>query len=1141
MKKNSYPVPVVIKEIMKYTTLIAITLRLLTSVCLADPTYAQDLLNKPVTIEFKNIALREALNQISIQASCQFIYSKNLLPLTDKVSLKTQNSKLSSVLDELLKPYGVIYEPSDSYIFIKAKPKSTTLLPEKSIGTITGKVIDSQNGEPMVGVNIALKNTTKGTITDAKGEYSIGVTDENAVLIFTFIGYNNEEVRVGSQTIINVSLVPSIETLSQVVVIAYGIQEKRDLTGSVTKVLGKDFSNQPQENINARLQGRVAGLQVVQHSGNLGVESLVRVRGTGPLLGPADPLYVIDGVPVLGADSGAGIGSRGGQQLNTISNINYNDIESVEVLKDAAAVSLYGARASNGVILITTKRGSKSGNSKLDFSYYTGFSQPTNHLNLLNGQQLIDFYETSLVNTNARRAALGQSLIQADQNFINTRNRGNNTDWQKEIFRQNAPVSSYNFSLSGGSEKTQYYTSVAYFDQSGVAISNRLRRFNGRVNIDHQALPKLKISTSIGIGYQQLNRVGEGGDRNSIVSLAYGKNPNLAVYNPDGTFATDDPTNKWNPIQEASEVTYKNLMKKFLGTAYGEYEFIKGLKLRSQWSTEITRIDDNYFEPTTLQGVGNTFAQNASYQQTNWASENYLTYITTLGTQHKINALLGFSQQFIKYEQLEVSNSKGSNNIVTTVNNGSSPNINDRVEEQGVQSVYSRVNYTFKDKYLFTGNLRADASSRFGANKRWGLFPSAAIAWRFSSEPFLNNVDWLSDSKFRVSYGLAGNQNSITSIYAYQGPVALGINYIQGYAGAASGQGDVPNNNLQWEVNKQLDLGLDLTFFKGRISLTADYYNRVTDKAIFPVRVPLSQGFFTVRANVAGLENKGVEFSLTTQNLTGAFKWSTSFNIAHNRAIITKIPGVGQQASGSTNLELAEYTFFPSFEKSPQGIYRVGYAPSSFYGFESAGVDPTTGNALYLNKEGNAVTGNKITATDSKIIGNPYPKHTGGIENTFSYQGIDLSIFLNWSYGNQLYNSTRAALVGNDPIGFVPTTEVLRSWSPSNTNTDVPIALLGSDANINNLPSTRFVEDGSFLRLRSLSLGYNFQNGLIQRLKMRSARVYISAQNLLTFTKYSGVDPETLNRVYNARTLVGFDILPYPQVKTYQIGINLGF
>ena len=960
---------------------------------------------------------------------------------------------------------------------------------------VSGKVL-SEDGLPLPGANILLKGSYKGVISKIDGTYQINVPSESSVLIYSFVGYEKQEITVGNRLVIDVTLIPESKYLSELVVVGYAVEKKVLLTGSVGVVSSDKLKDIPVSGIDGLLQGQASGVQVSQNSGTPGGEMTVRIRGVGSISGSSQPLYIIDGVPVITGDF-AQVGYEG-QGINALSDLNPSDIESISILKDAAAASIYGARANNGIIVITTKRGSNQ-KTLINFNSYNGIQQVWKKLDMLDSRQWME-YRNDLAGTTV--------FTQDDIDNITT-----DTDWQKTIFRI-APTSNYELSASGGNDKTIFYMSGNVFNQTGTLIGTDYMRMSGRLNVDHNVSEKLKVGASLGVTHSKTDRVE--GDQTLHGPLPNGiSTPAIyPVYNPDGTYNQDGPYS--NAVSIANEAINQNFSFRTLGNTYFNYQILPRLSFSSKWGVDFLNFREHAYESVkTVQGAKyNGLGFETFTNVMNILSNNILKYQASLD-KNEFEFLLGYSfekyqtrHSFIRGQDFADENLEYLSSAATIVSASSG------ASNDGIRSWFGRMNYNYDNKYISSFSGRFDSSTKFGENNRTGFFPSGSFAWRIGQESFMESLPQISELKIRTSLGLTGNDDIPSFLYAE----LYGVTSYAGLSGIYPSS--IPNPDLKWESTTQFNFGVDLGVFENRIFLTADYYNKQTKDLLLARPLPESSGFTSITENIGEIENKGFEIGINTNNLTGTLKWTTSINLSANRNKVLKLyngQALGDRGRGSNRVE----------EGEPIGI---------FYSYKWLGVDPSTGDVVYAD----VTKSNGITADDRTKVGDPHPDFIGGITNTLSYKGIDLSLFMQFSYGNDVFNGSRLfleSLQGGDN----QLEDVIRRWQKPGDITDIPRATNDPvKAAENKRVSSRFIEDGSYLRVKNLTIGYTFPNSLIGKLRLASLRVYFSGQNLLTFTNYSGLDPE-VNYLGNDNTVIGTDFFTYPQARSYNFGVNLKF
>ena len=1023
---------------------------------------------------------------------------------------------------------------------------------------ISGKVSDGQNGDPMPGVNVVVKGGEIATTTDGYGNYSVAVQDINSVLVFSFVGFKSQEIVVKQQRVINVKMTRSAHSLQDIVIIGYGQQKKSDLTGSISVVGNNELKALPVANLEQGLQGRSAGLNISQSNGAPGASLRVRIRGSNSISYGNDPLYVVDGFPINSSPGNGNFSANAAfgknQETSPLAFINPDDIESISILKDASATAIYGSRGANGVIIITTKKG-KAGRTEINFGAYAGVQQVSKKLDLLNAHDWATL--DRLFYSRFRNGSLLSRSYPEDQ----IAQMGKGTDWQDAIFR-NAGIYNYDLSLRGGNDKTRFSISANYFDQEGIIINSGYKKGSLSMNLDQQISSKLKIGANFIGGYIQDRAISQGTDNQNypgVIVSALEAIPTLPVKNPDGSYSSQTETylktgifgNTFlqNPVQIAKELLYRKSDIRILGNLYAQYEILKGLtaKVSGNIDAENTRLNtyipSDFVVSQTTGGTASIFTN----QRIGWINENTLNYDRIFGGRHHINALLGFTAQK-EYGESATATSQGFFTNVTNYNNlsiGSNPQApSSGVSEWALLSYLGRFNYELDNKYLFTATARYDGSSRFGKSHRYGFFPSAAFAWRINEENFMKNSEVISDLKLRVSYGVTGNQE--IPLYRNLQTYGLGTPYTLGDKNTTSiVPSGLANNDLKWESTYQFDIGFDLGLFNNRISITSDYYSKITKDLLFNATIPSQGGFTSILQNVGSVQNKGVELQLNAVLIDKAFKWNISGNIDFNRNKVIKLNGGVDMIMGSNVSSM--------YIGGPASVVMVGKPIGAFYGYIFDGIWQTQaeydkgpmanntnsgpGFENYRDINGNGVFEEGI---DRTIIGDPNPKYTFGITNDFSYKGFDLNIFIYSWQGNDVLNVNKVELTSqiNQGNGLAIYNQ---AWDGPGTGNQIAKVDRpnGRSGTFPNRVSTFILEDGSFIKLRNLSLGYNLPLGAKGHI-ITQARIYVSAENLFIITKYSGYDPE-VSALGDDNTVSGVDLNNYPQAKTYRIGFQLGF
>ncbi len=995
---------------------------------------------------------------------------------------------------------------------------------------VTGTVTSATDELSLPGVNVIVKGTTTGTITDFDGNYQITVPSTDAVLLFSFIGYNNEESMVGSQTVINISLGEDIQLINEVVVIGYGTQKRSNISGAVSVVTAEEITETPILRAEQALQGRTAGVSVAQVSGSPGSPLTVRVRGTGTI-NNSDPLYLVDGVPVDGIDF-----------------LNANDIESMSVLKDGASAAIYGTRAANGVVLITTKGGKKNQEGKLSYDAYYGIQKPWKKMNLLNAREYA-------IISNEGRINAGQVPL---PEFANPDALGEGTDWQEAII-EDAPIESHQIGFSGGSEKSAYNLSVGYFSQDGIIGGEKanFERYTARVNTTHDIKKWLKVGNTLSFTYLERGLLAENNEFNSPLIRALNMDPVTPVRKADGTYAYSvySDTDITNPVN-AMEQTYDTwTTNRLVGALYAEATLLKGLTIRTTYSVDANFSLRDIFRPrfdlsnNPILGdapAGEKNLVNSISKEDNtwkkWQLETVMNYNTTIGEAHKLNLTLGNTRLVERHDYGGKSNTNLPSNdpddafLSNTIDPIESQGAYAGAEEGALLSYFGRVNYEYDDRYLFTATLRADGSSNFGPNNRYGYFPSFSLGWIASNEEFWNQDGIINFFKVRTSWGQNGNDR--IGRFAYLSVVSTGQNYsFDGFDGINNGSLPIKASNpdIQWETSTQTNIGLDVGMFNNRLNLTADYYIKNTSDMLAAPPLPEIVGADAPFRNVGEVENKGLELSLEYKNKLGGLKYSVSGNIAF---ISTEVVSLGNDAEPITSGNV----------QSAGSVTRteVGHPIASFYGYVTDGLfqnveeisthafqneNTAPGDIRYKDLNGD----NVINDDDRTFIGNPTPEFNYGANFDASFKGFDISIFLQGTQGNDIYNATTR-------YDFVYTNRpqsILNRWTGPGTSNFEPRVTV-SDPNYNARASDRFVEDGSYLRLKNLQVGYSLPKSITDKLKISKFRFYVAGQNLFTFTDYSGLDPE-IGIKFDTPLEIGIDRGFYPQSRTILGGVNVVF
>ena len=1106
---------------------ISIVLCMLSLFCASAKTgYSQ---TTEISLNLRDVTVPEALEEIKKQSEYSFWYKNDEIDLKRKVSVEITNSDIHQVLHAVLDRQGLSYTIEDKHIVI-FKKQDTPSEPQQSSQKVTGIVVD-HNGEPIIGANVLVKGTTNGTITDLDGRFMLDAREKD-VLQISYIGYLSKEVIVGKQRQrpLKVWMTEDTQNLDEVVVVGYGTMKKSDLTGSVSSVKTTELQQTPMTSIDQGLVGRASGVQVTQTSGMPGAVASIRVRGSSSLQGGNEPLYVIDGFPVY---SGTGFGTTGGKtQMSGLSTVNPSDIESIEILKDAAATAIYGARAANGVVLITTKSG-KKGRDLISFETSIGWSHVAKKIDLMDAQQYAQLVNEAYTND-------GLEPYYDSAKLSEIAKLGVGTDWQDEIYRTGVSQT-YQLAFSGGDDKTQYAISGNYTGQKGIVIGSDFKRYSTRLNLDRQIFKNFNVGTHMTTSHSISNIVAtDTGGEDGAIGGALRMNPIQSIYE-------DESTGKYtqvnvpgilvpNPVATAKERKFNNATSRLLGDIYAQWEIIPNLRFKVSLGTDIMYVKSNRYTPSNIyQSGGVATAYVGVNKSINWLNENTLSWNKTFAEEHDFSVLGGFTMQQNNTEYVLASSSNFVNDVMTYNNLGAGSVYNKpelSATQWNLMSYLARVNYTLKHKYLFSVNARVDGSSRFGANNKYGFFPSASVGWRISEEGFMEPIkETVSNLKLRASYGITGN----TEIGVYESLATLGTsNWIIGNQLVSGFYPDkIPNPDLKWKRTRQFDIGLDIGLFNNRINITTDYYKKKTTDLLYSVAIPSSSGYQTMLKNIGSVENHGYELSIESNNLSGPFSWTTAFNISLNRNKVLELGGEEYKEMAESDGHLKTGSVRRLVVGEPIGVF-YGYRFDGIFQNEEECAQQTSspspiGVGLRRYKDLNG-DGKVDANNDREILGDSNPKFFGGMSNTFAYKGFELNIFLQYSYGNKIFNYNAMEL--ESPTGGQNAyADLVNRWTPENPSNVYPKATTNRTV----LVSDRFIEDGSYLKLKTLSLSYYFPR--LKTKHIQGLRIYVTGQNLLTWTKYRGYDPEVSYR--GASTLeAGEDYGGYPQARTFMFGVK---
>jgi len=1064
-------------------------------------------LNKIVILKKGKQRFISVIKSIADQTGLKLSYSEQIVPVNKEINIEEVKLTARKALKNVLKGTSLSFDVYSKQLVLFLKTQSDNQSQEISV---TGKVTDAGTGQTLPGVNIVIKGTTQGTATNSKGIYNISVPSLQDTLIYSYIGYQTKTVPINGRTKINIALTTKILNGQTLVVVGYGTQEKKDLTGSIATIKTRNLSSVPVPSVSDALQGKASGVQVIS-SGVPGNDATFRIRGTSTI-NNSNPLIVIDGVPT----------TTGYNMLNP------NSIKSIQVLKGASAAAIYGSRGANGVIIITTKSG-KSGHNQFNVDVYRGIQQVTNLPNMLNATQYAKLSNSMLANNG----------LPENPAFSKPSSLGQGTDWLGHLFHT-APIQSYSISYSGGNKKTNYYVSGNMLDQQGTVISTDYKRYSIQLNSDTKLLKDLTFGDRLTLEHDIKNH-GNYSIINAMKAL-----PTQPIYNSDGTYAGPNGRASWvgsitNPVGQANLINNSTLGYNILGSVYGKLQITKHLRFKSDFG-----IKANFWDGRTWSPKYNwqPIPQPKSYLSKNynknitWLTDNTLTYDKMFNDGQHVKVMLGTSAQSNRSDWMRGSVQGFASKKTQQLTNGTDqPTLNGDASEWSLLSFMGRVNYSYNDTYLVTTTLRRDGSSRFGSGNKWGLFPSGSVAWRISNENFFKPVKFINNLKLRAGYGVTGNQEIGNYSFA---SVLQTVQYnLNGQLVGAVVPSVMPNPNVHWESVEQYDIGLDADMFNNRISLTFDAYIKNTNGMLVPESVPITTGYSDINVpsiNAGKMQNKGMELSVSSKNVKGKFSWNTKFNISYNRNRIVSLNDTVPMPEGNIDFN---YTV---------GRLEAGHPVNEFYGYvtngifqnqqqvnayavQQPGADPynrtSPGDIKFVDLNNDGV----INSNDRTYIGNPNPDFTFSLNNSFSYKNFDLQIFLQGVYGNKIFNANR---IWNQGMASAinQTSAVLNRWTGPGTSNTMPRAIY-NDPNGNTRVSNRYVEDGSYLRVKNITLGYTLPRRLSQRFSVNMARIYMSGENLWTLTNYSGISPEV--------PVNGIDLNVYPVARTISLGLNIRF
>lgn len=1068
-----------------------------------------------ISLTLENKSTRDVIREIERVSEYRFFYNEDLQGLDQKISINTNDANIQTVLNEIQRQTSIRYViKENNQIVLSAGVKSNKTQQVVDNRIIKGTILDA-TGMPVIGANVMVKGTTNGTITDMDGKFSLEV-DKNAILVVSYIGYANQEIKVGNQNTLSITMKEDAEALDELVVVGYGTVKKSDLTGSVGSVSMEDVNKVGITSADRALQGQVAGVQVNARSGQPGESMMIRVRGGNSLSGGNEPLYVIDGMPVEGMSS----------------DINPEDILSMEVLKDASSTAIYGSRGANGVVMITTKRG-KEGKTTVDYNGYIGVSQLRKKLDLLEKDDYIAMVNEVSVNDG------NGILITPEQAALLP-----NNDWQ-DLAYQTALTHSHQFSVSGGNDKTKVYSSLNYMNQEGIIKGSNYNRFALRINGDQKITDKISLNASVAYSYGTQNTANSNADGyGAIAYTAMVMPPIQEIKDEYGNYTvfSGTPWGGTNPVGMAELYKNQNINSRLLANLSLSWDIIEGLNFRVNAGAEVVASESDRYIPIGL-SAGGQLDGDASKSKSNYytlINENILTYNKTFNDIHALNVMGGITFQSYEYNSLSGSGTGFLRDVYETNNLGvaMTPGIpSSGYSDYRMASFLGRVNYGLMDRYLLTVTARYDGSSKFSKNHKFAFFPSAALAWRVSEEGFMKDMEWWSNFKVRTSVGQTGNQ----SISPYQTFARLGTSSPVFGNGKVIGFGlsSIANDDLKWETTTQTDLGIDLGFLDNRINFAFDYYWKQTRDLLYSATLPPSSGFSSMLRNIGRIDNKGFEISINTVNMKGKVNWTTSLNISSNKSIVKDL---GTDVYGNKiermDAPIGGGNWFPLF---------LGKAPFQLYGYEIEGIYQTDEEAR-LNGEATKHAGDYrykeidgkpgITTGDKTILANTQPKFTFGLTNTINWNNFELSFLVTGSIGGDIVNEFNKSITNIGGTWNVRKDAWEGRWQEGKGGKYARASASTKDYLAFGDPNSIWVEDGSYVRFKDIKLSYTLPSSWFSGSKKPNVSLYVSGQNLITITGYSHYDPEAS---WTGSAVNGWDRGVYPSAKSYTLGLNVKF
>lgn len=1007
--------------------------------------------------------------------------------------------------------------------------------------TISGTVTGADDGQPVIGATVTIKGTSQGVSTDISGKYQI-TTTIGSVLEFRFLGMKAREITVGTSDVVDVVLETELRGVDEVVVVGYGTQIKSKLTGSISKVDGESLKNLPVPTVEQALQGKSAGVFIESVNGKSSGTTNIRIRGSSSITATNQPLFVVDGVPLTTEAL-----NYSGAVINPLTSINFNDVESIEILKDAASSAIYGSRGANGVVIITTKKGI-NGATRINFTLQTGFNEASHKREFMNTDEYIKYFSEAAYNSDLidgidpvnnpseyenswlefvygrfKRYSGWAAILDDSGNYTGSKA---NTNWQDLAF-QKGKIYSADFSAQGGNDKLKYFTSLSYNNSEGILVSNGIEKISGRLNIDNKVNKFMDLGFSLSLNRTRIDQVAADNAFSSPMQLV-ALSPITPERDLNGDLYNIPTATYYNGLLDVQYANRNILEYRTVANGYLTFNVLDGLKWRNEFGFDLYNLKENArYGKETESGTGVNGYGFANYGQTqNITTKSYLDYLKNIGD-FGVSAVLGTEFQYTAVDNARAEGQQfPSDNLKTLASAGLITGATSTLTQYSFISYFSRLNLDYKAKYLLTLSGRIDGSSRFGENNRYGFFPAASLGWVISKEGFLADNSTLSFLKLRTSYGLTGNAG--IDNFGHLG--LYGVNRYNGLGGTAPSQ--LKNPDLGWESTRQIDFGIDWGFFKNRISGEIDYYMKKTRDLLLNIPVPETSGYSSQMQNVGSVENKGFEFVINTNNLTGRFTWNTNLNLSYNK---NKVTSLGQQ------------TIIDQGSARYMNVVMVGQPIGVFYGAEYAGVDPSNGDALwYVNtKDSNGkvtdhtTTTNDFNSANFVVLGNPTPKFLGAMTNTLGYKGFELSFTFQGVSGNKIH------LIGDQWMGANGVwfdnqlKSQLASWKKPGDITDVPQARLGYD-NGDQSRNSRYLSDGSYVKLRTIIFSYEVPKNVATRAGLDRIRLFVQAQNLFMITKYKGWDPEVSTDFLNDNITTGCDFYSAPQPRTVVFGVTIG-